>query len=474
MWARSVVDSHETSSEANHKFMLDSLLSDSFGALLRRPERMEFPSAWFGHVPFAHWLVHATRPNCIVELGTHYGISYSAFCSAVSDAGLPSKCFAVDTWKGDEHSGHYSESVFQEFQDYNSATFGAFSTLIRNEFQQALPHFADQSIDILHIDGFHTYEAVKRDFEQWLPKMSARGVVLLHDVSEHQSDFGVWRLWEELERLYPSAVFNHSHGLGVVAVGAHPPETFLKLCSMLRGPKQDQVRSFFEVLGDRWRIEAQQILASKKAAKNVAVAVDTRAKSTLNDEKPAIRPWMSHEEVALLESFLRKTRCYFEFGSGGTTVLAAKLVDQIWSVDSDEGFLNRVRTEIGDRLAGSLNLIHADIGPTGQWGFPIGNSAKDRFDAYSLSLLKAPCEQIDLCFIDGRFRVACFLQALLALRPDAIIGIHDYPKRPQYHVIEQFARPISAIRDLCFFMPRPALDRSSLDAYLERFRRHPD
>jgi hypothetical protein len=32
------------------------------------------PSAWWEHVPIAHWLIAKLKPQTVVELGTHYGV----------------------------------------------------------------------------------------------------------------------------------------------------------------------------------------------------------------------------------------------------------------------------------------------------------------------------------------------------------------------------------------------------------------
>jgi len=182
-----------------------------------RPDWFGNPSGWRGHVPFGIWLVQSLKPNIILDLGAHHSSSYFNFCRAVKVARIRTKCYAVDAWLNDQQSEHGKVCDFADAQKYNDCEYADISCLLPMRFDEAVDHFSDASIDLLHINGFYTYEAVKRVFDIWLPKLTHSGVVLFHHTNVKKNYFGVWRLWEELTRLYSlNLEFGHSQGLGVM------------------------------------------------------------------------------------------------------------------------------------------------------------------------------------------------------------------------------------------------------------------
>ena len=206
----------------NSIFGKGALYSKTLASLVEfQPQSLEAPDAWVGHMPFAYWAILQLEPKLFVELGTHSGNSYFSFCQSILENATKTKAFAVDTWSGDIHAGFYEESVFKTVTAKNEK-YRDFSSLLRTTFDSALGNFDDGTIDLLHIDGLHTYEAVKHDFETWLPKMAAGGFILFHDTKVFTEGFGVHRLWEEIAKDFPTMEFGHSNGLGILQVSPGP------------------------------------------------------------------------------------------------------------------------------------------------------------------------------------------------------------------------------------------------------------
>jgi hypothetical protein len=235
-----------------------SFLDTSLDWLFTPPSISVADSAWAGHVPFANWLMHVTQPGLLVELGTHSGTSFFAFCETVRREKLGTRCVAVDTWEGDAHAGHYSTEVYDMVKKLAELRYRSIAILLKKTFDEALQNIADGSVDVLHIDGLHTYEAVRHDFETWLPKLSDSAVVLFHDTAVRDRGFGVYQYFAELRQEYPGFDFAHSHGLGVLQVGANVTPAMRSLCSTPEGPVADRIRERFAYLGKR--IEMQNTL----------------------------------------------------------------------------------------------------------------------------------------------------------------------------------------------------------------------
>tara|TARA_B100001248_G_scaffold262670_1_gene260714 strand:- start:1724 stop:2518 length:795 start_codon:yes stop_codon:yes gene_type:complete len=213
------------------------------------PNRLTQAIDFHGHLSFLYWLLEVAKPSRIVELGVFRGDSLATFSQATRELNLDSKIYGIDCWQGDSTTGNYGEEVYSVVKDYFDSNCPN-TTLIRAYFDEALQYFEDQSIDILHIDGLHTYEACKHDFETWLPKLSKKSIVLMHDTEVVSDNFGVHKFWQEVSQNYPAFTFNHSNGLGVVLVGPEQPAILQQLCS--DHEELDNFKAVFEAVGGKF------------------------------------------------------------------------------------------------------------------------------------------------------------------------------------------------------------------------------
>jgi predicted nucleic acid-binding Zn-ribbon protein len=170
--------------------------------------------SWSMHLPFAYDLMRELAPKVFVELGVKQGESYFSFCQSAAENKINVRCYGVDSWRGDIQTGELDPEIQHEVAEYNWQ-YSSFSELKAMLFAEARGDFPDANIDLLHIDGTHTYNDVKDDFESWLPKLSPNGIILFHDVIPRDGGFGVWKLWEEIAREDNSFLFEFGYGLGV-------------------------------------------------------------------------------------------------------------------------------------------------------------------------------------------------------------------------------------------------------------------
>jgi hypothetical protein len=150
-------------------------------------------SAWIGHGEFAIDLIQVLNPETTVELGVDWG--YSTFCFAYPNIG---QVYGIDWFQGDAHtSNRNTENFVRNLHKELSEEFG-FDNLeiIKSDFNE-LSKLWTRPIDVLHIDGFHDYNAVKNDFETWYPFCNENAVVLFHDTYSFINDVG--RFFSELD-----------------------------------------------------------------------------------------------------------------------------------------------------------------------------------------------------------------------------------------------------------------------------------
>ena len=236
-----------------------------------RPVRYWLGSGWLGHTPFMFAVVGLHRPRRFVELGVQEGRSFFAACQAVQEADIDCECVAVDRWTDDPQAGSSGDVVLGEVIDHLDHDYSGFASYVRAGYDEAAGQFEDGSIDLLHLHGAQSRDAVRHDFETWRPKLSRRGVVLFHGVNDHQPDAGVWRFWREIEQTYlgRTLFFGQAQGLGLLSLDEDresPVNQFITEC--VEG-RLDFVQQYFTSLAALTEVYEERSRGAEEARRAV-------------------------------------------------------------------------------------------------------------------------------------------------------------------------------------------------------------
>ena len=134
---------------------------------------------------------------------------------------------------------------------------------------------------------------------------------------------------------------------------------------------------------------------------------------------------------------LKKSKFYFEFGSGNSTILAEKLGKNFISIELDKIFFKKVSAILKNKK----KIKYINIGPVGEFSYPL---LKDKFKIIdyveSINEYFIKKKFPNLILIDGRFRVACCInvfQLSKKYKYNPTIILDDYEKRDYYKILNK-------------------------------------
>lgn len=225
------------------------------------------------HVSFAMTLVDVSRPQRIVEIGTCTGVLYSAFCQAIRELGLDASCVGVR-----HEDGNCAQAkIHSMWATAQEELYSNYSQLISKSPGQACELFPNGSIDLLHLNGEYSFNT-RTDLEEWLPRMSSRGLILVSNTNLGHSSSEVVKVWRHLKNRFRTFEFTHGGGLGVAVTGENSAEALSSLLPQSE-PDASLVREFFRQQGLQARLNAAVALntADLEDSRKLKAILESRA-----------------------------------------------------------------------------------------------------------------------------------------------------------------------------------------------------
>jgi predicted O-methyltransferase YrrM len=117
------------------------------------------------------------KRGCIVEIGSFKGAS--AYLLAAGSARQNTAIHCIDTFMAENVEESLGADTHAEFSR-NVALFQERIVVHRGWSTQVAGEIAEH-IDLLFVDGDHSYEGVSADLLHYLPKLATQGIVIMHD-----------------------------------------------------------------------------------------------------------------------------------------------------------------------------------------------------------------------------------------------------------------------------------------------------
>lgn len=142
------------------------------------------PTAWVGagsqYLNAINDLIKdKSQVRCIVEIGVDFGYSLFTIARDFPNA----KVFGIDSYNEYHHAPQAKSHAMSHIGMFpNAMLIEGTSDAVRKLWQKP-ENYLD--IDILHIDGDHTYQGVSNDFNLWINAVAPDGIVMFHDIYAH-------------------------------------------------------------------------------------------------------------------------------------------------------------------------------------------------------------------------------------------------------------------------------------------------
>ena len=201
--------------------------------LVYKDNYFEWHSGFGDFATVVYALVRSKRPQVVVEIGSAYGKSTCFIAAALQRNGCGTLFSIAPPSVTDWNDGNPVDDTFEIVKRrLRELRLAGFVEQMRMLSKEAVRSWGKQ-IDILLLDGSHTYEDVKSDFFGFLPHLQKDGLVLFHDTmwqyrqdsKWYRADQGVPRFVQELQdQGYPMVTLTEGWGLTILqnSLGGFP------------------------------------------------------------------------------------------------------------------------------------------------------------------------------------------------------------------------------------------------------------